>query len=233
MHPRNSVDRDRIRISTRPDTSTSRRPSGLEQPSEIRGLDIEGNISSDSPLKILPLAKGDSPPFRPNTYTVEVPILSSTPEGYHPHCSTTAALSPSPVTTALITPYSANSAHGNNFNETVNATATANSSHVTPSKESRLDDSTLEYAWDSPSEYQSPPVKNNDRMTSERDIARMLRGLGSASSSVEKAVAARELRHLVRTADDLYWAEHCPQVCPFSIADSPCAILPVWQQHGH
>jgi hypothetical protein len=25
-------------------------------------------------------------------------------------------------------------------------------------------------------------------------------------------LAARELRHLVRTADDSYWTTHCPQV---------------------
>lgn len=44
------------------------------------------------------------------------------------------------------------------------------------------------------------------------DTERILTGLGLKSSSADKTVAARELRHLVRTADDTYWAEYCPQV---------------------
>lgn len=212
MHLRNSSDRDRLRMSTKMETSTLRRLSGSEQTSEIRGFDIEGDISSYSPLKMKPLPKGGSPPFRSDSYVAEVPSLSGTPEGYT-HYSTTATLSTSPVPTTPTTPlYSVSSVNGTNFNVTTPTPVPVPSSHVTPTKSERLDDSMPEYAWDSPSEYQSPPAKNNDRMTSERDTARMLRGLGSASSSAEKALAARELRHLVRTADDVYWTEHCPQV---------------------
>lgn len=50
------------------------------------------------------------------------------------------------------------------------------------------------------------------RNTNERDTARMLAALNTLSCSADKLAAARELRHLVRNADDSYWAAHCPQV---------------------
>ena len=201
-----------------------RRPSaGSERTSEIRGFDIEGDLTSDSPLKMKPLSKSGTPPFRP---TADAPSVSGTPEGVL-HYTTTATLSSSPVSLGSSPPpYNNSSNNGNGFNGT--------NYHVTPTKgdSNRLDDSALEYAWDSPSEYQSPPAKNNDRMTSEKDTARMLRGLGSASSSAEKAMAARELRHLVRTADEIYWTEHCPQVLPAYTACTSrtlCVCRHAWQ----
>ena len=48
--------------------------------------------------------------------------------------------------------------------------------------------------------------------TNKKDTARMLAALDPSSCSADKLAAARELRHLVRNADESYWAEHCPQV---------------------
>ena len=82
----------------------------------------------------------------------------------------------------------------------------------TPGTSKTYDERVAGYGCDSPSEYQSPPAKQDDRGTCERDTARMLQGLSSSSSSTDKVLAARELRHLVRTADDSYWTTHSPQV---------------------
>ena len=50
------------------------------------------------------------------------------------------------------------------------------------------------------------------RNTNAKDTARMLAALDPSSCSADKQAAARELRHLVRNADESYWAEHCTQV---------------------
>lgn len=59
------------------------------------------------------------------------------------------------------------------------------------------------------------------------DTERILTGLGLKSSSADKTVAARELRHLVRTADDTYWAEYCPQVrrLSYHFITLPCPLF--------
>ena len=59
--------------------------------------------------------------------------------------------------------------------------------------------------------------KEKERGTSESDTARMLSALNPSSSSADKISAARELRHLVRTADDTYWTTHCPQVICYAL----------------
>lgn len=82
----------------------------------------------------------------------------------------------------------------------------------TPEPSKTYDERIAGYGCDSPSEYTSPPTKQDDRGSCEKDTARMLLGLSSSSSSADKVLAARELRHLVRTADDSYWTTNCPQV---------------------
>ena len=76
---------------------------------------------------------------------------------------------------------------------------------------------------DPPSERQRTPdsgmKKDREyeivRNTNERDTARMLAALDPSSCSADKVAAARELRHLVRNADESYWSAHCPQVRKF------------------
>lgn len=54
--------------------------------------------------------------------------------------------------------------------------------------------------------------QGQERESPRMHTERILTGLGLKSSSADKTIAARELRHLVRTADDTYWTEYCPQV---------------------
>jgi hypothetical protein len=46
------------------------------------------------------------------------------------------------------------------------------------------------------------------------DTAWLLSALSPSSSRADKAAAAREIRQLVRTADETYWRENCAQVWP-------------------